>query len=128
MTAASPAVRSAGAAGSDSAPGVEGRSAGVDAAVEGTGVVAALTGIDLRGASHAWLRFTSDFGAATANGDLQVRVNGSAWIPLALVDASGQPDAVEVDLSGLAGGVLDIRFVADAEANWQVGEVAVEVD
>lgn len=139
MTAAAPPAALRGGAVTDRR-GVRGREV-TDATVpigvssNRDGIVASLNGIDLRGAARASLRFTSALDEP-ASGEVQVRVDGRAWVTLLPVQASTAPELMELDLTGLVGGVVDVRFVlddepAEAEAGegcWRVSEPEVETN
>ena len=70
--------------------------------------------IDLTSATNARLTFQSWVSNhAGSRAEVQASVDGVTWVTVGLVPASDSWRPVEVDLSGFAGRIIEIRFVLD---------------
>ncbi len=91
--------------------------------------------IDLRGATTARLTFMSWL-SAPSQVFVEVRMNGSEWLPVSLVPASEAWRSLDVDLTPYVGSLIEVRFVLVAQDRlerstagvWSLEDLRVDVD
>ena len=92
--------------------------------------------IDLTSATNARLTFQSWVSNhAGSRAEVQASVDGVTWVTVGLVPASDSWRPVEVDLSGFAGRIIEIRFVLDettaaggvAPDVWRIADPRIEI-
>jgi hypothetical protein len=93
--------------------------------------------IDLTSSASARLTFQSWLSSTGGSqAEVQVSVDGLHWITAGLVRPSDTWDLVEVDLSGFAGQIIEVRFVLDSTAAvegappdvWRLADPRVVID
>jgi hypothetical protein len=105
-----------GAARSSVTASAESAASGVELGANGSGAsTVAIRSIDLRQASGSLLRFQSRRGADVSRAEIQISLDGETWQTLADVPPSDDWLNIDIDLSGFAGQVVQLRFVIDGE-------------
>jgi hypothetical protein len=103
------------------------RSTAASGAAEDLQIARQETAIDLRTSSATRLTFRSLLPRAAAPGLIQISTDGVTWQTIAVVSGSDDWEEITIDLSDLAGQVVQMRFALRVEGRrWQIDALRIE--